>query len=102
MMTSTIAGTPSNHASKYLPISISLEELQITDLLFDRHPLRKMSRVHAASEDSIRKLSHRLERLVQSCHAIQTDTICSLQREAVAVCAVPSENKCGADKCGCG
>jgi hypothetical protein len=52
MMTNTMVGTPSNHASKYLPICLSLEELQITDLLTDRPPFSKMSGVFTASEDS--------------------------------------------------
>lgn len=49
-MTNTMVGTPSNHANKYLPICLSLEELQITDLLTDRLPLILLSGVFAASE----------------------------------------------------
>jgi hypothetical protein len=89
MMTNTIAGTPSNHASKYLPIRISLKELQITNLLIDRPLLRRMSGAHVIFRSSIKNSNHRIERLMQSYQADQSITFSSLQRAAVAVCALP-------------
>ncbi|WP_275587404.1 hypothetical protein [Nitrosomonas nitrosa] len=44
MMTNTMVGTPSNHANKYLPICLSIEELQVTNLLAGSLPFSKTAR----------------------------------------------------------